>query len=115
MVFLGALLSFGVLCLILLFNVVEAQVSACTNTDGTLLNSAECGCGSIENCGCSYGTTTVSINLDTTKLEFLYGTLPGCLCNCNHLSNCTGMVHASRCHGMSFVSGSNYFHSWHSG
>ena len=41
---------------------VKAKTSACTNTDGTLLNSAECGCGSIEKCGCSHGTTTLTYN-----------------------------------------------------
>ena len=65
---------------------------SCTNTDGTLLNSAECGCGSIGKCGCSHGTTTVSMNLDTIKLVNRGSTpsypLTKCQGDCDSDSHC---------------------------
>ena len=69
-----------------------AATPSCTNTDGTLLNSAECGCGSIEKCGCSHGTTTVSMNLDTIKLVNRGSTpsypLTKCQGDCDSDSHC---------------------------
>ena len=60
------LIYVSALCLILLFNVVEAQVSACTNTDRTQKNDgASCACGSAT---CSTATLIAGNNYCSNRI-----------------------------------------------